>query len=56
MISIQPFSGDPVNISSNQIKDITEQKTSIMPEGLLDGMTDGEVRDLVAYLMKPGDK
>jgi putative membrane-bound dehydrogenase-like protein len=30
-----------------------ELKTSLMPEGLVDALTDGEVRDLLAFLMAP---
>lgn len=52
LISIQPFSGDPININTSQIKDIQEQKTSIMPEKLLTEMTDQEIKDILSYLMK----
>ncbi|HEX8040647.1 MAG TPA: c-type cytochrome, partial [Chryseosolibacter sp.] len=55
-MSVQPLSGEAVVISSDQVKDITEQKTSIMPERLLDALTDAQVRDLVAYLMKEGGR
>jgi hypothetical protein len=30
-----------------------ESKTSLMPEGLVDALTDGELRDLLAFLMSP---
>lgn len=52
VITIQPFSGDPVNISTSQVKDIKEQKTSIMPERLLEDMDDQQVKSLLSYLMK----
>lgn len=53
LITIQPFSGDPVNISTSLVNDIQEQKTSITPEKLLSVMTDQEVKDIASYLMKP---
>jgi hypothetical protein len=34
------------------IKDRTVFETSLMPEGLLNGLTDPQVRDLIAYLMR----
>jgi cytochrome c1 len=33
------------------VKDIRESQLSLMPEGLLEALTDAQVRDLVAYLM-----
>ncbi len=53
LISIQPFSGDLININTSQVKNIQEQKTSIMPEKLLSGMNDQEIKNIVSYLMKP---
>jgi putative heme-binding domain-containing protein len=52
-VTIQPYSGDPVTLSTNQVKDMQPQKTSMMPERLLEGMADQQIRDLVSYLMKP---
>ena len=33
------------------MKSIEESKLSLMPEGLLEALTDTQVRDLIAYLM-----
>ncbi len=54
IISIQPFTGDPVSIGTTQVKEIKEQKTSIMPERLLEGMTNQEIKDMMTYLMEQG--
>lgn len=52
-VTIQPLSGDPVTLNMSQVKDMQPQKNSIMPERLLDGMTDQQIKDLLSYLMKP---
>ncbi len=39
-------------LQSGQIVDRMIRKVSIMPTGLVQGMTDQELRDLVAYLMQ----
>jgi putative heme-binding domain-containing protein len=49
-ISIQPFNGELVTLSMNQVSEMVEQKVSIMPEGLLNGLTDQQVRDIVTYI------
>ena len=50
--TIQPFSGNPITISNNQIRALNPQQTSIMPERLIDRMPDDQVRDIFAYIMK----
>jgi putative heme-binding domain-containing protein len=52
MLTIQPFHGDVITLSSNQVEKMVEQKTSIMPEGLLDGLSDQQIRDIFAYITK----
>jgi len=42
-----------MNIDRADIKDISTSALSLMPEGLLDGMTETQRRDLLAYLMYP---
>jgi putative membrane-bound dehydrogenase-like protein len=42
--------GQRVKVLATDIADVTPLKTSIMPDGLLDRLTDQEIRDLVAYL------
>lgn len=54
-ITIQPFSGEPVNLNMDQVQEMVEQKVSVMPEGLLDGLTDQQIRDLLSYLAKDAD-
>jgi len=51
-ITIQPFSGETLTLNKDQVVTMVEQKTSLMPEGLLNGLEDQQVRDLIAYLTK----
>ncbi len=43
--------GNRFEVLATDVADVRAAKNSIMPEGLLDGLTDQEIRDLVAYLM-----
>jgi putative membrane-bound dehydrogenase-like protein len=43
-----------VTIPRNEIASRTQSENSMMPEGLLDGLKDQEVRDLIYYLGRPG--
>lgn len=49
-ITIQPFSGEAITLAKSQVKNLEAQKTSLMPEHLLDNMNDQQVRDLIAYI------
>ncbi|MEQ9441786.1 MAG: HEAT repeat domain-containing protein [Cyclobacteriaceae bacterium] len=49
-ITLQPPVGDVITLSTDQIKDLQAQSVSLMPERLLEGMTDQQVRDLFSYL------
>lgn len=51
-LTIQPFSGEAVTLHSNVVKDMQQQKSSIMPERLLQTLNDQQVRDLMSYLMR----
>jgi putative membrane-bound dehydrogenase-like protein len=42
--------GNRFVVRATEVESITAAKTSIMPEGLLTGLTDQEIRDLLAYL------
>jgi putative membrane-bound dehydrogenase-like protein len=42
--------GQQVKVLATDLVDATPLKTSIMPDGLLDKLTDREIRDLVGYL------
>jgi putative membrane-bound dehydrogenase-like protein len=41
-------------ISRNDVEEIKSAEVSLMPEGLLDGLTEGDVRDLFKYLQSAG--
>ena len=51
-VTLQPIIGDAITLTKKQIKDMRAQKTSLMPEGTLDEMTDQQIRDLFAYLVQ----
>lgn len=53
-IVVQLFNGETLTLHKDQVQEMTEQKTSLMPEGLLNGLTDQQVRDLMAYLAGNG--
>ena len=52
MITVQPITGEPVTVSAEQVKSMEPMETSIMPERLLEGLNDNQLRDLFSYLMK----
>ena len=45
--------GEEIVVPRNEIQSLRQGEISLMPEGLLQSMTDDEVRDLVAYLRSP---
>ena len=47
-----PMGGRETTISANKIKKISARPTSIMPEHLLDKMSDQEIKDFFSYFMK----
>jgi putative heme-binding domain-containing protein len=42
--------GEKFKVEAREVAETTPARNSIMPDGLLDGLTDQEIRDLVAYL------
>ncbi|MFO0863656.1 MAG: heme-binding protein [Gemmataceae bacterium] len=57
MVNTDPFNPNGiVGIDRNNIDTITPSKTSIMPEGLIDGLQPDEIVDLIAYLFARGDR
>jgi putative heme-binding domain-containing protein len=42
--------GNRFEVLATEVADIRAAKNSIMPDGLLDGLTDQEIKDLIAYL------
>lgn len=45
---------EALTLDRADVKEITTSALSLMPEGLLDGLTETQRRDLIAYLMHPG--
>ena len=52
VVTIQPFTGEPVTVSAAQVRSMEPLETSIMPERLLDGLNEKQLRDFFSYLMK----
>lgn len=52
IIAIQPFTGETVTIGTAQLKSLEQMETSVMPERLLEGLNDKQLRDLFSYIMK----
>jgi putative heme-binding domain-containing protein len=50
VVVLRGADGQTVTVRQEQIEDMVAQKKSLMPEGLLKGLTDQQVRDLFAYL------
>jgi putative heme-binding domain-containing protein len=51
-ITLKSLTGT-TTIDRNEIDDLQDSKLSLMPEGLLESLTETQVRDLIAYLMCP---
>ena len=51
-VIIKPLGGEEIVISSTEIKDLEALKTSIMPERIIELLSEQEIRDLFAYLGK----
>jgi putative heme-binding domain-containing protein len=51
-ITLQPLGEESITLAAGQIKEMKAQQTSLMPERLLDNLTDEQIRNLFAYLMK----
>jgi putative heme-binding domain-containing protein len=50
MITIQTQT-NTLSLTTDQIEDRSLSRKSMMPDGLLDAMSDNDIRDLIAYLM-----
>ncbi|HLT93337.1 MAG TPA: c-type cytochrome [Membranihabitans sp.] len=50
-ITVQPYGSKPIHLSMAEIEKLEPQSTSLMPEGILERLSDQEVQDLFAYLM-----
>lgn len=53
-ITIKPYGGTEISLSMEEIEEMEPQKTSLMPEGILEKMSDKEVQDLFAFIMSNG--
>lgn len=51
-VTVKPYGGEPIQLSMNEIEKMEPQQTSLMPEGILERLSDQEVRDLFVYLME----
>jgi putative heme-binding domain-containing protein len=51
-VTLLPFTGNAVTISSSDIKSLEQMKVSMMPEHLLDDLKPQQIRDFFSYLMK----
>lgn len=52
VVSIRTLSGEESTLAQREIKTMTAQKTSIMPEKIMEPLSDQEIRDLFAYLQQ----
>jgi putative heme-binding domain-containing protein len=53
IVALRGFDGQDVRLPRTDVKDLRNVGTSLMPEGLLDGLTDEQLRDFFAYLRIP---
>lgn len=51
-VTLRDMAGQHLLLNRNEIGKLEASKVSLMPPGLLSGMSDEELRDLFAYLMK----
>jgi putative heme-binding domain-containing protein len=51
-VVIRDIAGQKHTVKQSDIESLEASPVSLMPEGLLGGMTDGDLRDLFAFLMK----
>ncbi|GJM28240.1 MAG: L-sorbosone dehydrogenase [Cyclobacteriaceae bacterium] len=52
VLELKTFSGAEYTIPVNQVKVMEAQATSIMPERLVDNLSDNQLRDLFGYIMQ----
>ncbi len=50
LVTLRGFDGADIAVARSDIETLTPAGRSLMPEGLLDGLTDTQLRDLFAYL------
>jgi hypothetical protein len=52
MLTVQTLT-ERLVVSRTDVEAIRDSELSFMPEGLIDTLTEKEVRDLIAYMMSP---
>ncbi len=50
LVTVRTLSGEEITLAQSEIKAMTSQKTSMMPERLMEPLGEQEIRDLFAYL------
>ena len=53
IVVLRSFDGSDIPLSRNDIVEMKRAEMSLMPEGLLEGLTDQQLRDFFAYLRIP---
>ena len=51
--SIATVTAGEIKLDREEIDELITREQSVMPEGLWDGLSETQVRDLVAYLASP---
>lgn len=51
-LTLQPLAGKNIVLSASQLKEMKAQQVSMMPERILDHLSDQELRDIFSYIMK----
>ncbi|MNY20311.1 Cytochrome c [compost metagenome] len=51
-VTVQPLAGKNIVLSATQVKEMKAQQVSMMPERILDRLSDQELRDIFSYIMK----
>ncbi len=51
-VGIQLINGQEITLNSSQVKEMKALPGSIMPERLMDGLNDQQVKDLFSYIRK----
>jgi putative heme-binding domain-containing protein len=50
---LRDLAGQKTRVAQSEVESLEASPISIMPEGLLGGLSDAELRDLLAHLMRP---
>ena len=53
IVVLRGFDGQDVTIAQEEIREMKSAGRSLMPDGLLDGLSDDQIRDFFAYLRIP---